>query len=53
MLTVGLVFFPSYSMSKQDQQNWNHIFLISLTQVMHFIRLVGIKQDKYKQYIKL
>ena len=20
--------FPSYSMSKQDQQNWNHIFSI-------------------------
>jgi hypothetical protein len=40
-------------MSKHDQQNWNHIFLIFLAQVMHFQSLIGIKQDKYKQYIKL
>ena len=40
-------------MSKQDQQNWNHIFSISITQVMHFTRLIGIKQDKFKQGIKL
>ena len=40
-------------MSKQDQQNWNHIFSISQTQVMHFTRLIGNEQGKFKQGIKL
>ena len=43
MLTIGLVFFMQ-RMSTQDQQNWNHIFITFLAQVMHFTRLKTFKK---------
>jgi hypothetical protein len=40
-------------MSKYDHPNWNHIFPTYQTQVMHFLSLIGIKQDEYKKNILL